>query len=149
MKKENLDKKPISVTVETITDNSYIGKLKMFSKKHLYLDVYEYLENEGTNNSKYKIPIKRIDFITIKQEKGFEKNFPRTLAIVCSERGALGFVIGLSNDDYWDMLSPVERGGMTGLIGLGIGAFVGIIIGEIVEESFIDMTITFNSPLIF
>ena len=144
VQKENIDKKPISATIRMITGNSCMGKLKMFSKRHLYLDVNEYPENEGTNNSKYKIPIKRIDFITIKQEKGFEKNLPY-IGYSMLGGGALGFVIGLSNDDYWDMLSPFERGGITGLIGLGIGAFVGIIIGEIVEEPFIDMTITFNS----
>ena len=49
LEKKYLEAKPISAVIKINNGKRYKGKLRMFSKKHLYLDVNENFQNVYTN----------------------------------------------------------------------------------------------------
>lgn len=44
------------------------------------------------------------------------------------------------------MLEPAQRSALTGLIGFGIGAFLGLVFDAVVNPYITEVNITFNSP---
>ncbi len=147
--KENLEKnnKLLDVSITKNDQNILEGKLKMFSKKYLFLDYDNYSTNLEGQLLHYKIPITQINYLGLTEEKGFEKNL-KYIGFGTLGGGALGFLTGLAigPSENFDRLDNFQYGALCGLVGIGVGALVGLIIGEIAEPYYTDFTITFNSP---
>ena len=152
LEEENINKSenPPEASLSIRNENILNGKLKMFSKKYLFLDSKVDNSNYESQLSYYKVPLTQVNYLHLTQENGFEKNL-KYIGYGALGGGALGFLIGYAADDNgqlsgWEMLDDFERAAVAGLIGIGVGALVGLIIGEIAEPFYSEFTITFNSP---
>ena len=139
---------PLNASVFITDGHNYNGKLEMFSKKFLYFNSeIDYL----TGNSspfKFKTPLQKIDSLRIQAKK------PNLLPYVgygALGGAAIGVVIGVYwANNYENLYEGHDKYliGISGLVGAGIGAFVGYIINTAVPKDFISIKINSTKDLI-
>ena len=139
---------PLNASVFIVNGHNYNGKLEMFSKKYLYFNSeIDYLTGDSSP-FKFKTPLQKIDSLRIQAKK------PNLLPYV--GYGALGgAAIGVAIGVYWaSNYENLYEGhdkyliGISGLVGAGIGAFVGYIIYTAVPKDFISIKINSTNDLI-
>ncbi len=133
---------PFNVSVFTKAGNNYDGKLEMFSKSYLFL--YSDLDYIFNRSSRFnKIPFLRIDSLII---QGFKPNVGPYIGYGALAGSVLGLGIGLywiNTENFWEGYG-IYIVGITTLIGAGVGALFGWVIGETLPPDIIN--VRFNSP---
>ena len=134
---------PADVSVFTKSGNKYDGKLEMFSKNYLFL--YSDLKDitDKTSPFRNRIPFSKVDSLTI---QGLKPDVGSYIGYGALGGAGLGLGIGL----YWINTENFREGygiyivGITTLVGAGVGALIGWLIGESLPPDFVN--IRFNTP---
>jgi len=143
MENEEKIESPFNVSVFTKTGNNYDGKLKMFSKTYLFLHSDRDDMTGRSSLFRNKIPFSAVDSLRI---QGLKPNVGPYIGYGALGGAGLGLGIGL----YWINTENFFEGhgiyvvGITTLIGAGVGALFGWIIGETLPPDIIN--VRFNSP---
>ena len=140
-KKNNNSDAECEVAIITLSGDKYEGKLKMFSKKYLYLYSDKSISTSGTSHLRVKIPISNVEALVLPGESN-------TLAGM--GWGALaGLVVGLvvsltsvESQNLWIYDSRMLVSGFFAVLGAGIGALIGL--GASTSDEVIEIATTYD-----
>ncbi len=129
------------VAIVTLTGDRYEGKLEMFSKKYLYLYSDKSISTGGTSHLRVKVPVSDVEVVILLGESytlpGMGWGALAGLAV--------GLVVSLSSveeENFWIYDAKMMVAGFFAVLGVGIGALIGL--GASTSDEVIEIATTYD-----